>query len=112
MKSHLIIADLSYIQHITESNDVIGGNAVAATITEVGSGYALALALADAKGLETKTDARTLARVKYYENFTVSLADARATAFARTRNKTSRASSLSTSTSLDFTSFSSFTTSL
>ncbi|MBD6616483.1 hypothetical protein FNW02_11695 [Komarekiella sp. 'clone 1'] len=105
--NNLEIKDLSYLKHITETSSVVAGNIYARTdtITRTGFGYALADAVALAEGQFTTTDAQTLTRVRYYGNFTLSMADARAKASAITGSKIARFSSFSTSTSLTFTSF-------
>jgi hypothetical protein len=107
VRNRLIINDLSYLQHATDSSTVVAGNAYAITdtITRTGPRYATSNAVALAQGESTATNAQTLARVLYYGNFSISLADARATAFAMSGNKTARSSSFSTSTSLSFSSF-------
>ncbi|MBW4683976.1 MAG: TonB-dependent receptor [Komarekiella atlantica HA4396-MV6] len=100
------IRNLSYLKHVTESSAVVGGNVYARTdtITRTGFGYAVADGVALAEGQFTTTDAQTLTRVRYYGNFTVSMADARGRASAITGSKIARFSSFSTSTSLTFTS--------
>ena len=110
MKNHVIIQNLSYLQDITENTAVVGGNVSADTfaMTDTGSEYAVTFVDALALGEITYTNGRTSAIVKYYGDVTLSMADARATAYARTGNKTAHSSNFSTSTGLSFNSFSSF----
>ncbi|BAZ17159.1 hypothetical protein NIES4071_90370 [Calothrix sp. NIES-4071] len=114
MKNQLIIKDLSYLQQTHGSNLVIAGNAFAetATFTATGTGYALAGATGLAMGQLTYTNAQTQAKVIYCSGFTVSTADALATAYASSGSQIASSSTLNTSTSFSFNSSSNFKTSI
>jgi hypothetical protein len=102
VKNHLIITDLSYLQETDTGATVKGGSVYVDTATATDLNYAVALAMANAQGEYTITDTDTLARIIYYGNFTLGLANARAMAFARTGNIIERSSSFHDSTSLNF----------
>ncbi|QOV23719.1 hypothetical protein [Anabaenopsis elenkinii] len=108
MSKHLIIKDLDYLQEIGASSPVTGGNVHVSTGTTVNSGYAGAFAVALAEGEHTFTDTQTLARVILSGNFSMSLARARAIAFASTGNRIYQSVSNQTTMSFHFFNSTSF----
>ncbi|BAZ15620.1 hypothetical protein NIES4071_74920 [Calothrix sp. NIES-4071] len=102
----LTISDLSYLQDINESSAVEGGNtnAVTATVTSSGPGYAIAGASSFASGQATYAGTQTNTNVQNIGLFKSSTADATARAFAQTGNQIAISSSSSTSIWLSITS--------
>lgn len=100
LRNRLIISDLNYLQHITETNAVVGCGVYADTVTttKTGKGYATSDAGAIAIGDITYTEVRTLTDVKKIGIATLSKADSSAKAYAKSGYKT--ASSLSVDKSL------------
>ncbi|QYX30181.1 TonB-dependent receptor [Sphaerospermopsis torques-reginae] len=99
MRSHFQISDLSNLQYINDSSNVIGGSVTANTdtVTSAGYGYAIASATGFAKGNITYTETDT--DIKVYQDNKVSstIAKAEATAFAQTGNHIARSKSSDTS---------------
>ncbi|BDA75661.1 hypothetical protein RIVM261_081840 [Rivularia sp. IAM M-261] len=112
MKNRLIIDNLSYLDSLVDTNKIIAGQAQAATftLTTVGNGHATSGAAAIALGNTTSTNTQTLARVLFYGDVNISLADARARGIATTGSNIAASSSLSTSTCISFTSSNNFVT--
>ncbi len=107
MKKRLIIADLSYIQLVAETNTVKGGNTYAETSISrepESLGYT---AIASARGRQTATDTYTRSTVRDFPNLTIGVASARAKSFARTDNETSRSFSFNTYTAIIVTNYTS-----
>lgn len=102
MSHQLIIKDLDYLQEISPSSAVTGGNVDVSTGTAVGPGYAGAFAVAFAVGHFTFTHTQTLARVILSENYGMSLATAIAIAFARTGNRIYHSVRIETAISFQF----------
>lgn len=111
MKSSLIIQDLNYLEEAQDSDALVAGNAhaVTGTIAKTGTGYAFADAVALALGQFTNTNTQTQARTIFYPRFILSESDARAIAFAKSKNQIASSSSYTTSTTLSFTSSDIFT---
>lgn len=114
MKNRLIIDNLSYLDDLVDGNKLIAGQtqAITSTLTTAGNGYATSGAAAVALGQITSTDAQTLSKVLFYGDVTIGLADARARAIATTGSNIATSSSLSTYTSISFTSSNNFVTKL
>jgi len=106
LKNQLIISDLNYLQHITETSAVVGGGVYADTVTSTTTGkrYATSEAGATAVGDITYTEVSTLTDVKKIGIATVSKADASAKALAKSGYKTASSLSIDKSLSIYITS--------
>ncbi len=104
---HLIIADLSYMQLVAETNTVRGGRTYAETSISKEPEHFGYTAVANARGRQTATDTQTISTVRNFQNLTVGVASARAIATARTDNEISRSFSFNSYTSIIVTNFNS-----
>lgn len=98
-RSHLSISDLNYLHWLNYHPTVVGGTVLASTYTTTttGIGYATADAGTLAIGETTYSDALAKTSLEKFGIVTLSSAEAKATAYARTRSETALSQSSFTS---------------